>query len=63
MNVTKHEVVNAMLKYGGSFIKGVAGAWLLSEPAARMRIEDKYSYDWKQYVEMAKRLKEAKRDR
>lgn len=47
----KAKVANAMLKYGGSFVKALGEALLHADPANTLKIKKAFSEYWQKYLE------------
>jgi len=45
------DTIDKMQKYGGSFVKSIAEAWLHADPVNRHKLEETFSY-FKEYDEM-----------
>jgi hypothetical protein len=53
--VSDEAVVQAMLKYGGSFMKRLAAAFEAADSENRRKIKETWANDWNKYTEFAKR--------
>jgi hypothetical protein len=53
MNPSEEKVVDAMLKYGGSFVKALAEAYIRGDIHNRRKIRETWSNYWEEYQKMA----------
>lgn len=53
--VAKYRVVDAMTRYGGSFVKALADAWRAADPHNRRRLETTFADYFENYRQMADR--------
>ena len=51
-----HNVINAMLQCGGSFIQQLAKAWCVADVHNQQRIQAAFDREWRHYAELAERL-------
>jgi hypothetical protein len=50
---TDYDVIEAMKRYGGSFVKKLAEAFALADPQNQARLKAAFPEYWKKYTEMA----------
>lgn len=48
------KVIQAMIRFGGSFVSNLGKAALCADPNNLQRIKDAFPEYWEQYTEMAK---------
>ena len=56
MNQDDYDTITAMQKYGGNFIKTLAGAYIAAGDDNRKIIRDAFSEYWKKYAEMGAKV-------
>ncbi len=54
MKIPDHEVINAMLEYGGGFMQQIAMAFRVADPENQNRIKTTWPDEWAKYAEFAK---------
>lgn len=54
MDPQEEKVIDAMSKYGGSFVKALAEAYRHADPYNRGKIRQTWSEYWETYTEMSK---------
>lgn len=54
MNDEEFKVIEAMERFGGSFVKELAELYQFADPDNRRKIRETWSEYWKKYREMAK---------
>ena len=55
-NDEKVVVAEAMIKYGGSFVKALGQALMLADPFNTRKIKGAFSNYWEEYLKMAKEM-------
>ena len=53
MTTTERQTLDCMIKYGGSFIRALAAAYIAADPDNRNLIRATWGYDWQSYQAMA----------
>jgi hypothetical protein len=53
MTATERAIIDAMEKYGSSFIRALAAAYIAADPDNRGKIRDTWILEWHQYTHMA----------
>jgi hypothetical protein len=53
MTTTERQTIDAMQKYGGSFIKALAACYIAADPDNRRRILEGWPHEWMRYTTMA----------
>lgn len=53
MTTTERATIDCMEKYGGSFVKALAAAYIAADPSNRNLIRATWAYDWQRYAAMA----------
>lgn len=54
MTITDHDIANAMVRYGGSFISALGQAWLRADQHNGDRIKAAFAEEWQTYEELAR---------
>jgi pyruvate/2-oxoacid:ferredoxin oxidoreductase beta subunit len=60
MTTTERATLDAMQKYGGSFIKALAACYIAADPSNRKIIQEAWSYYWQQYAAIAEDTEKAR---
>ena len=53
MTTTERQTLNCMIKYGGSFVKALAAAYIAADPWNRAQIKSTWFIEWQRYADMA----------
>ena len=56
-----HDVIRAMLTYGGNFIQHLAAAWQAADAMNQYRIKTAFDREWRHYAELAEEAAKARR--
>jgi hypothetical protein len=51
--ITDHDVTEAMIRFGGSFVKGLGMLWLAGDEINRRRLKLAFPDFWREYKEIA----------
>ena len=54
MELDNNQVIDAMLRLGGSFIKRLAAAYCAADDSNRERIRRAFALEWKYYINLCK---------
>jgi hypothetical protein len=60
MTTTERATLDAMQKYGGSFIKALAACYIAADPENRGKIQDTWVLEWDKYLHMGEAMNRAR---
>jgi hypothetical protein len=60
MTTTERQTIDAMLKYGGSFIKALAACYIAADPDNQGKIRDTWVLEWDKYLHMGESMNRAR---
>jgi len=60
MTTTERQTIDAMQKYGGSFIRALAAAYIAADPTNRCKIQDTWVVEWDKYLHMGEAMNRAR---
>jgi hypothetical protein len=58
--VTRHEVLDAMIQYGGGFVRHLAEAWIRADKDNDRRLREAFPHYWQQYADTVKLRKKTR---
>lgn len=53
--MTDYEITDAMIVYGGGFVRGLAHLFTLADPQNQERLKNAFPDYWQQYADLARR--------